>query len=581
VSKKKTGSTNISSVIRKHLDAFRKPGVLTVRPGYEIREHQLTGKEAIVATVHTKKKIVARQDLLPDTVDGVPVDVREATPFQRLRAADPGSAAIAKAYGRQELNEPVWPGELEMPSGKPLVSKPAPSHIALDALANKPQVPYTPAPGASLVPVEDTMTITTAVSPDCGLDTLDNFLATSKSSLVIGMYDFTSGPILTTFENLLKSGRTLQMVLDNPPLNPTANQSDPETMHALQGELGARFQFEWALERNDGHVSAWVFPSAYHIKVIVRDGSAVWLSSGNLNNSNEPDFDAPPKTEDRDWHVIVENQNVAKTFSAFIQHDFQVASGHQAEVPDVVQSAVRRSMLKLADNTNPPPTPNLPLAVAPIPQFKPQTFQNANPKITPLLTPDSLPNGQGQYMSQMLALIESAKKSLDIQLQYIEVPKGDSPGDLKNLLLAVKALVDDGVVQVRVIQSLQYGEKWAEQMRSMPDIDLTPVMKLQPNVHNKGFVIDSQTVVVSSQNWSGAGIRQNRDAGLIIESPAIAQYFESVFNSDWTKNKPFNPQAAAPTQRGVSVAGLRSREPGTSTAKQRSTKRKRSGKPAR
>jgi phosphatidylserine/phosphatidylglycerophosphate/cardiolipin synthase-like enzyme len=115
----------------------------------------------------------------------------------------------------------------------------------------------------------------------------------------------------------------------------------------------------------------------------------------------------------------------------------------------------------------------------------------------------------------------------------------------------------------------------------MPDIDLTPVMKLQPNVHNKGFVIDSQTVVVSSQNWSGAGIRQNRDAGLIIESPAIAQYFESVFNSDWTKNKPFNPQAAAPTQRGVSVARLRSREPGTSTAKQRSTKRKRSGKPAR
>lgn len=581
MARKKTGSTNISSVIRAHLDALRKPGVLTVRPGYEIRQHQLTGKEAIVATVHTKMKTLSQKDLLPNTVAGVPIDVREATPYQRLRAVDPGSAAIAKAYGRQELNEPVWPGELEMPSGKPLVSKAVPSHISLDALAKKPQVPYTPAPDVSLGPIEDAMTITTAVSPDCGLDTLDGFLATTKSSLVIGMYDFTSGPILTTFENLLKSGRTLQMVLDNPPLNPTANQSDPETMQALQSELGARFQFEWAMERNDRHVNAWVFPSAYHIKVIVRDGSAVWLSSGNLNNSNEPDLDAPPKTEDRDWHVIVENQDIANTFSAFIQNDFQVASGHQAEAPDVVQSAVRRSMLKLADNTNPPPPPHLALAVAPTGQVKPQTFRNAKLRITPLLTPDSLPDGQGQYVSQMLALIKSAKKSLDIQLQYIEVPKGDVAGDLKNLLLAVKALVDDGVVQVRVIQSLQFGEKWAEQMRSMPDIDLTSVMKLQPNVHNKGFVIDSQTVVVSSQNWSGAGVRENRDAGLIIESPAIAQYFENVFDSDWTKNKPFNPNAAAPKQRSPSLVRRRSKEPGASRAKQRSTKQKQSAKRAR
>ena len=82
------------------------------------------------------------------------------------------------------------------------------------------------------------MTITTAVSPDCGLDTLDRFLAATKSSLVIGMYDFTSGPILDTFGEVLKGGRTLQMVLDNPALNPTASQSDPETVQTLQRGAG-------------------------------------------------------------------------------------------------------------------------------------------------------------------------------------------------------------------------------------------------------------------------------------------------------------------------------------------------------
>jgi phosphatidylserine/phosphatidylglycerophosphate/cardiolipin synthase-like enzyme len=350
MAKKKSGSANINGVIRKHLNALRKPGVLTVRPGYEIRDHQLTGKEAIVATVHTKKKILAPGEALPTSLGGIPVDVREATPYQRLRAADPESAAIAKTYGGQELNEPVWPGELEMPSGKPLIGKPAPSHLALAAHVGKPQVPYTPAPNTPLDPIEDNMTITTAVSPDCGFDTLNKFLAATKSSLVIGMYDFTSGPILDTLEKVLKGRTTLQMVLDNPPQNPTANQSDPETVQALQQSLDSRFKFEWALERSDRHAKAWVFPSAYHIKVIVRDGQAVWLSSGNLNNSNEPDFDAPPKTEDRDWHVVVENQKLAKTFSAYIQHDFQVASEHQEEAPDDVQSAVRRANLKMAQS---------------------------------------------------------------------------------------------------------------------------------------------------------------------------------------------------------------------------------------
>jgi phosphatidylserine/phosphatidylglycerophosphate/cardiolipin synthase-like enzyme len=53
-------------------------------------------------------------------------------------------------------------------------------------------------------------------------------------------------------------------------------------------------------------------------------------------------------------------------------------------------------------------------------------------------------------------------------------------------------------------------------------------------VHNKGFVIDSKTVVVSSQNFSPAGVHDNRDAGVIIESEDIAPYFEAIFLSDWT-----------------------------------------------
>jgi phosphatidylserine/phosphatidylglycerophosphate/cardiolipin synthase-like enzyme len=77
-------------------------------------------------------------------------------------------------------------------------------------------------------------------------------------------------------------------------------------------------------------------------------------------------------------------------------------------------------------------------------------------------------------------------------------------------------------------------------------VDLTANISLQPDVHNKGFVIDSKIAVVSSQNFSPAGVQTNRDAGVILEHAGIAKYFETVFLSDWRKAKPAVAVPAAP-----------------------------------
>jgi hypothetical protein len=45
----------IDQTITNNLHRLSKYGVLTARPRYEITDHQLTGRRAIVATVHTKK----------------------------------------------------------------------------------------------------------------------------------------------------------------------------------------------------------------------------------------------------------------------------------------------------------------------------------------------------------------------------------------------------------------------------------------------------------------------------------------------------------------------------------------------
>jgi phosphatidylserine/phosphatidylglycerophosphate/cardiolipin synthase-like enzyme len=545
----------IDRTIRQNLAKLRKPGVLTVRPGFEIANHQLTGKRAIVATVHTKTSDLPAGQLLPRAVNGVPVDVREATPHQRLRAKDPAAAALTQTFGRPQDKEPTWPLEREMPSGQllnspksktqqsladfaarqPVVAK------ALAAHAAKPKITYVPAPGEPLNPVQTTTTVISHVSPDAGFTTLTSFLQGTKKSLVIGMYDFTSGPILALFKTVLTKPKTLQMVLDNPPPNATRDQLDSQTVQELDAALGPRSRIVRALAGDDSLVSAEMFPTSYHIKVMVRDSAALWLSSGNLNNSNQPDMASPPKTEDRDWHVIIEDQTLANLFEAYLNQDFKSAQAYQIPESAALTEAVADAAAKLAAETTslkgPAPAPKPPSTVAA------KTFANISVNVTPLLTPDTVLSGtEGQYVSNMLKLIASAKKTLYVQLQYIEASA--ATGVYPTLLQAVAARVAAGV-DVRLIESLEYGETWAEKMKDS-GVDLTANIALQPNVHNKGFVIDSSVVVVSSQNFSPDGVQFNRDAGVIIESAPIAQYFENVFLADWNnKAKPFVPKSSA------------------------------------
>jgi phosphatidylserine/phosphatidylglycerophosphate/cardiolipin synthase-like enzyme len=570
--KKALTAKAIDSVIRKNLPRLRKPGVLTVRPGFEIANHQLTGKSAIVTTVHTKTKDLPKGEMLPERIGNIPVDVRGATAHQRLRAHDPAAAALAQAYGRPENKEPSWPFEREMPSGKllddphsatqqRLVAHRARQPATVRALAThaqKTQIPYQPAAGAPLSPVTTTTTITAHVSPDAGLATLQNFLSGTQHSLVIGMYDFTSGTILETFLNDLTGSKTLQLVLDNPAPNPTRDQTDTQTVDELDRQLGNRAKITRALVRSDPYAAEWMFPYAYHVKLIVRDGTSFWLSSGNLNNSNQPDLASPPQYEDRDWHVIIDDGGLSKTFTAYLNQDFASASQHQAAQPSGIARAVADAHAKLAAETNPPPQP--PLKATKAGGVPAQTFKNVQVKITPLLTPDKLPSNpnKGQYLTNIIQLISNAQQKLYIQLQYIESSSG-AGDDYDTLLKTVAARVAAGI-DVRLIESLEYGEKWAEKMKAT-GVDLTANIRLQHHVHNKGFVIDSQKVIVSSQNFSPAGIEQNRDAGVIIEHAGITQYFEKIFLADWNNQaSPF--VASGSKQRRPAKKGTR-RKTGT------------------
>ncbi|HVP65915.1 MAG TPA: phospholipase D-like domain-containing protein [Anaeromyxobacteraceae bacterium] len=503
----------IEDVVRESLPTLRAARALAARPGYRLDRGRLTMEPAVVVLAGTE----TAREKIPERLGGYRTDVRGASATETLRAKDPEGYAQAAARVPPEHRLARFPGEVDVATGKP-VAAPLPAN---------PTVPYTPPPGVPLAPVTDRMSLTCSASPDAGWAVLAAFLAAVKQGLTVGMYDFTSAHVLAAVRAALGSAGTLSLVLDDPPRNPTADQTDEESEQALARALGSRQSFAWAAEALDPRVSKAIFPSAYHIKVAVRDRAAFWLSSGNWNNSNQPVVDpwkdptgaaAIAAKSDRDWHVVVEHPGLSRTLESYLRHDLAVAEGLQATAARAA-SPLPQALLAGGASLAPRPSPRR--------FFHPLTVSSEVASVQPLLTPDL---GSGNYASNLLALLESAKQKLYIQTQYVHPPQGGEDAPFRALVDAVRQKMQAGL-DVRVILSEYETAPYLEQLQAA-GWNLAQV-RIQRGVHNKGFVVDSSAVAVGSQNWSGDGVLRNRDATLVIRHAGVAQYFEGIFLADW------------------------------------------------
>jgi len=512
--------SGLDGVIEAHLADFDKPGVLSVRPGFKVRDDWLTGTRAIVVTVRRKVAHPPPGEMLPTEVGGVPVDVRQASPGKALELEDPHAYAAGLRLAPNLGSVPHFPDERTLAGVRPAAAASAHAQLAAAAAA-KPELAYSGPPGVTLEPVEGQATITLSASPDSGWPVLKAFLAGTAQTLTVGLYDFTSAHVLAAVTGSL-AGKQLNLVLDHPGKNPAADQTDPTTVSGLRQALGQDFTQAWALTRADPDATAWIYPTAYHIKVAVRDHSAFWLSSGNWNNSNQPDIDPvnvpadadQARHRDRDWHVVVEQAQLAGMFEDYIGNDLRIAAGHN-KPPEAAGKPLTPPDL---GSTRTP-------AFA---QFFPPATVSGMIKIAPLLTPDP-----GVYAGAVRELIASATQTLYMQFQYIQPPKA-AVTTAQPFLDLIGAVIDRQRhgVEVKIIMSEFETAGYLEQLQGM-GLDVVSNVKIQKNVHNKGIVVDGATVLVSSQNWSADGTLFNRDAGVIIYHQDAARYFQQVFLHDW------------------------------------------------
>jgi hypothetical protein len=511
------------AVLDANKTKLQVPGATKAYVGWHFVNSWITRQRAIVVLAR-RVDLQAVQNKLPPSIGGIPIDVR---PDPRSTSAGPAAAtgmllAMPSGTVREEEAVPDIPGEVVFEEAQ---------LAGLAAMVRKRHVNYVPAPGVTLDPITAKMTLILHASPEQGWTQLQAFLRGIGKDLIVGMYEFTAPHVESALLKALGGSDKLTLTLDSPPEPPNKREQTVEKTHDdLAKSLKKRLSFAWALAGLGREAPAEAFPTSYHIKVAVKDSNVFWLSSGNWNTSNQPNVNpadqaalaAAAQTQDRDWHVVCDCPQLAKVFRAYLLQDYATAS-KAAAAPAAAPVAA------MVEAISPPAIPE---ALTQLTAHPPQTFFPARTitgtiKVKPLLTPDD-------YRKPILDLIKSAKQRFFMQTQYIHtiVPAQDKGNPTHmDLINALVDLINAGV-DVRLITSEFQDHMWIERLQDA-GVDAVEHLRIQPHVHNKGIVVDSQVVVVSSQNWSPLGTGDNRDAGLIIYNADAAQYFEQIFLHDW------------------------------------------------
>src|SRR6185295_2389560 len=85
------------------------------------------------------------------------------------------------------------------------------------------------------------------------------------------------------------------------------------------------------------------FARDYHIKLVVRDRKAFWLSSGSWQSSNQPNIDSlgdgrnDPRLPicNREWHVIGSHAGLSDVWAKFLEGDLTTAQAAERERRDI------------------------------------------------------------------------------------------------------------------------------------------------------------------------------------------------------------------------------------------------------
>jgi len=362
--------------------------------------------------------------------------------------------------------------------------------------------------------------ITAFASPDSTFAVTKRWLDGAKKTIEIGIYDFTAGYVSDLLKHAMTRGVKVTLMLDTDHV-----KGEDEIFQGLQDDCATCVPAPSCASQK-----AHYFPCS-HEKVIIVDGELCIVQSGNYSPNSIPlnvldgKVDGHFRTGNRDMGIAMHSKKMAKFLTKIMDSDMKL----ELSAPAALE-------IRAAGG---PPAPLL-VESAPAHQptklFPSKTFKLTKPvAVQPVLSPDN-------YMQVVPEILKGAKRSVLIQQQYIhsfeqpvaQLQQAIADARKSNPKLDVRILLgklfDDKALQKEKLNleniGALYGLKIGQNIRY---VDTTRLV----HCHNKLILVDGETVLVSSQNWSASAVSENREAGLLFKHSGVARYFTEIFEVDW------------------------------------------------
>ncbi|MFW9905862.1 MAG: phosphatidylserine/phosphatidylglycerophosphate/cardiolipin synthase family protein [Candidatus Thorarchaeota archaeon] len=370
----------------------------------------------------------------------------------------------------------------------------------------------------------DTYNVTLFTNPDNADEVIFRYLKSAESSIFVSMYTISRPEFNKTLIDLkiANPSMDIQVLISYRRVGSTENV---DTEAAAQSLVDNGIPV-YTSTKDDDKVDGF-----YHAKYWIIDGKHVFVYSGNWSPWSVTPQLVPPDDSyasgepNRDMGIAV--------------HDApEIASFFKEEVWDedvAVADEWTASTIKSKITQNSAFTPSFKITG---PNLYYPTFDALNIKEEMTLSPMFTPDNALEYHKWW---IDRANDTIEIQNPYItqfddNVAWSNDPSPVVRSLIDAK---ERGVsIRVQVNEDSDSDDVTAYFLSKGIEVKWMGNSQTSTNgwlsdTHNKIVIIDGKVTLLSSINFGENAFTNNREAGMIIQSTTVADYYASILQTDW------------------------------------------------
>lgn len=345
-------------------------------------------------------------------------------------------------------------------------------------------------------------TVTPFLFPDHGGVPIFKALEEAQETVLINIYFLGSKNMYGLLCDLEERGVDVTLLHEARPLGITLEEGYTSYMKQLVNAGGDIF----FIGNTEG--SRYSYD---HAKYCIIDGDTTIVMSENwtdknLNGDVQTSYVTSDSKGNRGWGAIIESTEYATAMKQVFDNDMNPLYGDIRGFSDVYTNVTASNLYYESPVGN-------------------HTFTSYEAQVAPMLSPDNSYDTVTYYIQNATERVYSEQQDLGPTYE----PWKDSP------LNEMKKKADQGL-DVKFILG---GADMYESEATVLLVNQTSFIKAAamdgPYVHNKGIVADNVSIV-NSVNWTDNSFKNNREAGVVIFSEEVADYYAESFMDDFNRN---------------------------------------------